>query len=142
MILGIGTDIIEIDRIKASVEKSSIFIKKMFTENEITYFIDRSMNIEVIAGNFSAKEAVSKALGTGIRGFAFKDIEILRDELGKPYVILHNNANKIAEKIVGDNGKYKIHISISHSKENAIAYVILEGDVYENREFSRNKKYR
>ena len=133
MILGIGTDIIEINRVKASVEKNSAFIGKMFTNNEIKYFTNRSMSFEVIAGNFSAKEAVSKALGTGIRGFSFKDIEVLRDELGKPYVTLYNKANKIANDAVGDNGIYKIHLSISHSKENAISYAILEGDFCENR---------
>ena len=133
MILGIGADIIEINRVKAKIEKNSAFIEKMFSDNEIKYFMDRSMNFEVIAGNFSAKEAVSKALGTGIRGFSFKDIEVLRDELGKPYVILHNKANELASNAVGSNGFYKIHLSISHSKENAISYAILEGDFYENR---------
>lgn len=133
MILGIGTDIIEIYRVKSSVEKNYTFIEKMFTENEIQYFRKRSMNIEVIAGNFSAKEAISKALGTGIRGFSFKDIEILRDELGKPYVTLHNKANEIANNISNGNDDYKIHLSISHSKENAIAYAILEGGFGENR---------
>ncbi|MFA6941693.1 MAG: holo-ACP synthase, partial [Clostridiaceae bacterium] len=75
-----------------------------------------------LAGKFSAKEAVSKALGTGIRGFSFKDIEILKDNPGKPYVILKNNAEKLASSF----GNYSISISISHSRENAVAVAILE----------------
>lgn len=126
MIIGIGTDIIEIDRIKLKLDKNENFIKKLFTEEEIRYFNKRKLNPEVIAGNFAAKEAVSKALGTGIRGFSFKDIEILRDKLGKPIVTLHNEAKKIANEICSEFNNYKIHISISHSKENAIAYSIVE----------------
>ena len=90
------------------------------------------MNSEVIAGNFAAKEAVSKALGTGMRGFSFKDIEILRNELGKPEVILHSGANLIGNKLVGNNNSLRIHLSISHNNSNAIAYSVLEGECYGN----------
>lgn len=89
MIIGIGVDIIEIERVRQAIQNNKNFLSKLFTERELDYFINRNMNSEVIAGNFAAKEAVSKALGTGIRGFSFKDIEILRNELGKPEVILH-----------------------------------------------------
>ena len=90
------------------------------------------MNSEVIAGNFAAKEAVSKALGTGIRGFSFKDIEILRNELGKPEVILHSGANLIGNKLVGNNNSLRVHLSISHNNSSAIAYSVLEGEYYGN----------
>ena len=79
MIIGIGTDIIEIERIEIAVKRTKGFINKLFTENEINIFESRGFKSEVIAGNFAAKEAVSKALGTGFRGFGVKDIEILRD---------------------------------------------------------------
>jgi len=121
MILGIGTDIIEIDRIKRAIERTPSFLTKVFTENEIKLFSSKAFKIETIAGNFAAKEAVSKAIGTGIRGFALSDIEILRDNLGKPVV---NISNVVKENIKSEN--YIFHLSISHNKSNAIAYAILE----------------
>ena len=132
MIIGIGVDIIEIERVRQAIQNNKNFLSKLFTEREIDYFISRNMNSEVIAGNFAAKEAVSKALGTGIRGFSFKDIEILRNELGKPEVILHNGANLIGNKLVGNNNSLRVHLSISHNNSSAIAYSILEGEYYGN----------
>lgn len=132
MIIGIGVDIIEIERVRQAIQNNKNFLSKLFTEREIDYFISRNMNSEVIAGNFAAKEAVSKALGTGIRGFSFKDIEILRNELGKPEVILHNGAKSIGNKLVGNNNSLRVHLSISHNNSNAIAYSVLEGEYYGN----------
>ena len=121
MIIGIGTDIIEIDRMgKALINKG--FLHKNFTEKEIEYFLKRKNMSEVVAGNFAAKEAVSKALGTGFRGFGLIDIEVLRNDLGKPQVNLYGQAKNIAER----GGVSKIHISISHNKTQAIAYCITE----------------
>ena len=135
MIIGIGVDIIEIERVRQAIQNNKNFLSKLFTEREIDYFISRNMNSEVIAGNFVAKEAVSKALGTGIRGFSFKDIEILRNELGKPEVILHNGANLIGNKLVGNNNSLRVHLSISHNNSSAIAYSVLEGEYYGNMQF-------
>ena len=132
MIIGIGVDIIEIGRVRQAIRNNKNFLSKLFTEREIDYFISRKMNSEVIAGNFAAKEAVSKALGTGMRGFSFKDIEILRNELGKPEVILHNGANLIGNKLVGNNNSLRVHLSISHNNSSAIAYSVLEGEYYGN----------
>ncbi|WP_415339277.1 holo-ACP synthase [Clostridium perfringens] len=132
MIIGIGVDIIEIERVRQAIQNNKNFLSKLFTEREIDYFISRNMNSEVIAGIFAAKEAVSKALGTGIRGFSFKDIEILRNELGKPEVILHNGANLIGNKLVGNNNSLRVHLSISHNNSSAIAYSVLEGEYYGN----------
>lgn len=132
MIIGIGIDIIEIERVTQAIQKNKNFINKLFTEKEIAYFNDRNMNSEVIAGNFAAKEAVSKALGTGIRGFSFKDIEVLRNQLGKPEVTLYNGAKVIGNELVGDNKSLKIHLSISHNNSSAIAYAVLEGEYYGN----------
>ena len=132
MIIGIGVDIIEIERVRQAIQNNKNFLSKLFTEREIDYFISRNMNSEVIAGNFAAKEAVSKALGTGMRGFSFKDIEILRNELGKPEVILHNGANLIGNKLVRNNNSLRVHLSISHNNSSAIAYSVLEGEYYGN----------
>lgn len=121
MIIGIGTDIIEIYRIEKVINRTSNFLKRSFTENEIEYFKKKGLKANVIAGNFAAKEAISKALGTGIRGFGLQDIEILRDELGKPIAKLSDKIYDLLDKV-----EFNIHVSISHSKENAIAYAIME----------------
>ena len=119
MIIGVGTDISEISRVEKACEKQN-FIEKCYTDKEIEFIGSRA---ESLAGNFAVKEAVSKALGTGFRGFALRDIECLRDELGKPYVVLHGGALERFESIGGN----KILVSISHSKSDAIAFVVIEG---------------
>ena len=122
MIFGVGTDIVEIRRIKNAMENNSGFLEKIFTNAELDYLKSRNLRAEYVAGRFAAKEAVSKALGTGFRGFDFKDIEIDRTTLGKPIVILKGKAKLIAKK----EGQYNIHLSISHGEESAVAYAILE----------------
>lgn len=121
MIIGIGTDIIEIERIEKAIKTNKSFLEKLFTKDENILFKSKAMRTEVIAGNFAAKEAISKALGTGVRGFSFKDIEILRDELGKPIAKLNE---KVESKI--ETKSYKLNISISHNNTSAIAFAVLE----------------
>lgn len=121
MILGIGTDIIEIDRISRAIDNTPMFLEKIFTKREIEQLTRSKLRVESVAGNFAVKEAVSKALGTGVRGFNFKDIEVLRDELGKPVVEV---SDKIKELIKVNN--YLFNVSISHNKTMAIAFVVLE----------------
>ena len=94
-ILDIGVDIIEIYRIKELLDKNPRFLEKMFTSKEIEYFESKGFKAETIAGNFAAKEAISKSIGTGIRKFNLRDIEVLRDELGKPIVKTYNNFKQI-----------------------------------------------
>lgn len=120
MIIGIGTDIIEIDRINKAVINTKGFLNKTFTEKEMELFSEKKMRAQTIAGNFAAKEAFVKALGIGMRGITFKDIEVLRDELGKPYI---NLSDKVAEKY---SLEFNVLVSISHNKESAISFVILE----------------
>jgi len=129
MIAGIGIDIVEISRIERILKDNSLFLYKIFNEEEIIYLKNRNLRYEYVAGRFAAKEAVSKALGTGFTGFSFKDIIIKNTELGKPIVELKKPAKEIAEK----QGKYKMHLSISHSRENAIAYAVWEVDNFEDR---------
>ena len=121
MILGIGTDIIEIDRISNAINNTPMFLEKIFTKRELDQLTRSKLRVESVAGNFAAKEAVSKALGTGVRGFGLKDIEILRDELGKPIVEV---SDKVKELIKVDN--YIFNVSISHNRTCAIAFVVLE----------------
>lgn len=115
--IGIGNDIIEINRIEKAIKKIN-FITKVFTENEIKLFEIKGKRTEFFAGRFAAKEAVSKALGTGFREFSLTDIEILNDSLGKPYVTFKNSIDSY-------NKKYFIDISISHCKEYATAVAII-----------------
>ena len=122
MIIGVGVDIIEIDRIEAAIGRNESFINKVFSDSEIAYMKDKKSMLQHAAGMFCAKEAVSKALGTGISGFSLKDIEVGRDEKGKPQIMLHGGARSIAEAY----GDYKIHLSISHGRDNAVAYAVLE----------------
>ena len=119
-ILDIGVDIIEINRIKKIVDKNEKFLKRFFTIKEIEYFRDKGFKSETIAGNFAAKEAISKSIGTGIRKFNLKDIEVLRNDLGKPIVKTYNNLNQICI----DYNVLEIKVSISHCKNYAIANAI------------------
>ncbi len=121
MIIGVGVDIVQVDRIQKNIEKQK-FIDKVYTDKEKEYLIKRKLNPQTAAGLFAAKEAVSKALGTGISGFNITDIEILKDEFNKPEIMLHNNALKISK----DKGIDKINISISHEKDYAIAFAVAE----------------
>ncbi len=119
----VGTDIIEIDRIKVAIEKSrrNSFLEKVFTANEIKYCEGRKASkYESYAARFAGKEAVSKAFGTGIGAkAAFNEIEILNDNLGKPYVVLHGAAKEYFTSIASS----EVSISLSHCKDYAIAYV-------------------
>ena len=123
MIVGLGNDIIEIDRIQKAINNGR-FLEKYFTEKENKLFAERKNKVECIAGNFAVKEAVSKVLGTGFRKFGLTDIEVLRDDLGKPYIILHNNAKDIADSLKINN----FFVTISHCKKYVNAVAIGESD--------------
>lgn len=121
MIVGIGNDIIEIERIEKAISKEG-FKNKVYTQRELENIEKRGDRVETYAGIFSAKEAISKAIGTGVREFSLTDLEILNDDLGKPYVIVSEKLDKI---IKDKKENYQIEISISHSKKYAIAMVII-----------------
>ena len=121
MIVGIGNDIIEIERIEKAISKEG-FKAKVFTQREIENIVKRGNRAETYAGVFSAKEAISKAIGTGVREFSLTDLEILNDDLGKPYVVVSEKLDKILRNKKED---YQIEISISHSKKYATAMAII-----------------
>ncbi len=123
MILGIGTDIIEINRIENAITRTTSFFGKIFTTNEIAYFESKNNRVETIAGVFAAKEAVSKALGTGFRSFSPRDIEITPDQLGRPTVCLLNGAQVLGQSL----GVTALQVSISHCQTYAVAYALAEG---------------
>lgn len=119
MILGIGTDIIEIERIEKACRKDA-FLTRVFTPEECRQAKGKASKL---AGSFAVKEAVAKVFGTGFRTFMPNHIEVLRDELGKPYVNLYGNAKSLAVKL----GITRIHVSISNTKTQCIAFAIGEG---------------
>ena len=121
MIVGIGNDIIEIERIEKAILKEG-FKNKIYTQRELENIEKRGNRTETYAGIFSAKEAISKAIGTGVREFSLTDLEILNDDLGKPYVVVSEKLDKIIKSKKED---YQIEISISHSKKYAIAMAII-----------------
>jgi len=122
MILSIGNDIIEVARIQSAIERrGEPFLKKILTENELLYCRQFTPPYMRVAGRFAAKEAVSKALGTGIGGeISWHDIEILNEPSGKPGVIL----SKRAKEMIGESAE--IILSISHCKEYAMATALLQ----------------
>ena len=123
MIIGIGCDIIEINRVEKAVQSES-FKKRVFTEAEIAYCESRGkQQFASFAARFAAKEAVLKAFGTGLRGGELVEIEVLNDELGCPQLSLRGYHGELAKS----KGVGKIHVTLSHSKDSAMAYVVLEG---------------
>ncbi|MBI5755682.1 MAG: holo-ACP synthase [Nitrospirae bacterium] len=124
MIIGTGIDIVAIKRIRdAEAKWGRRFLDRVFTEGEIKYaFIHKSPYI-YLAARFAAKEAMMKALGTGlINGLKWKDVEVINKESGRPEVVLHGKVKDIATH----TGVTNIHLSISHDGEYAIAHVLLE----------------
>ena len=130
MIISNGIDIIDIRRIKKTIEKYNYrFKKKCFHQGEINKSENRLKSAESYAKRYAAKEACAKALGTGLaRGVFWKDIEVKNDRFGKPKIELHNNALKFVKKIFKKND-FTIELSLSDEKNYAIANVT----VYENK---------
>ena len=121
MIYGIGVDIEEVGRIKAVMNGRESFIERFFSKAEAEMFAEKRFNPETVCGNFCAKEAFVKALGTGFRGVVLKDIEVLRDELGSPY---YRISGALAEKLADKGLKY--NLSLSHTAQTAVAFCVIE----------------
>jgi holo-[acyl-carrier protein] synthase len=114
-------DLVEIDRVAAVIGRwGDRFLTRVFTDAERAYCRGR---VPELAVRFAAKEAVSKALGTGIVGMAWRDIEVVPDPRGKPLVVLHNRARARASEL----GLTAFEISLSHSRDMAIAMVVAQG---------------
>ena len=124
MIFGTGIDIIEVDRIKNSIQKySDRFKKKIFTQKEIDYCHSQADPAKHFAARFTVKEAVLKCFGTGMTGgILWKDIEVDKKNSGQPVLNLHGNGKKLFNQL---NLKH-IHISITHDKTYAVAHAIAE----------------
>lgn len=125
MIIGIGSDIVDIKRIERIwKEKGDQFLNRLFTHDEIAYAFKKSNPAPTLANRFAAKEAVFKAIGTGkALGFSWKDVSVVNDELGKPTVILSGKADLYLRQKINS---YTIHLSLSHSDHMAQAFAIIE----------------
>jgi holo-[acyl-carrier protein] synthase len=125
MVLGLGTDLIEIARIKESVERhGERFLHKVFTEGEIAYCMSKKINsAESFAARFAAKEAGAKALGTGIsRGVSWKELEVRRETGERPTLHLSGRAAERAAQM----GVRTLSLSLTHSRDVAMAVVVAE----------------
>ena len=125
-IFGIGTDIVNIKRIEKSIKKrGNKFKEKVFSRSEILYCEKKKNSGSFYAKRFAAKEAFSKALGTGIRkGVNLKDIEVANDSIGKPFIIIKGSTNSLLKKRLKSK-KYNIYLSLSDDKPWAQATVII-----------------
>ncbi len=123
MIYGIGTDIIEIERIEKSLTKTPTMKDRLFHQAEQDYCEDKTRKYEHYAARFAAKEAFLKALGTGLRdGLAFHEIVVMNNKLGAPSFKLIGKSKEIVESL----NLVSIKVSMSHVKETAIAFVVIE----------------
>ncbi|MGZ4811259.1 MAG: holo-[acyl-carrier-protein] synthase [Terriglobales bacterium] len=125
MIVGTGIDIAEVPRMAAAIQRfGERFLRRVFTAGEIRYCDAKANRIERYAARFAAKEAALKAIGTGWKnGVAWTDIEVRREPGGRPSIAFSGKAAEFAARL----GAKRASLSLSHTKEQAIACVILEG---------------
>ena len=123
-LFGVGTDIIQVNRLKKSLNKKP-FLSRIYSKEEIIKCKRSKINSNCFAKRFAAKEAFSKALGTGIsKGINFNEIVILNEKSGKPYIKLINKTKKIVERKLKKK-IYKISLSIADEKDYAVAFVTI-----------------
>ncbi len=124
MIVGTGVDIAEVHRIRESIERfGERFLRRVFTDGEIQYCEAKVSRFESYAARFAAKEASMKALGTGWNhGVRWRDVEVVRPKGQRPTIQFHGQAAVFAQKL----GARNVALSITHTREQALAHVILE----------------
>jgi holo-[acyl-carrier protein] synthase len=124
-ILGVGIDLIEVERIQHSLDRfGERFIKRVFTEGEIAYCQSMKFPARHFAARFAAKEAVSKAFGTGIgKAMGWRDIDVHKKPSGEPFLVLHGGADILAQ----DRAVKSAWITLSHTDHHAVAMIVIEG---------------
>jgi holo-[acyl-carrier protein] synthase len=125
MILGVGIDIIEVARVKASHERfGERFLNRLLLADEIAYCLSHKNSAPFIAARFAAKEAISKAFGTGVGAqLGWQDLEIRRKKSGEPFVVLHGKG----KELFASRGAKRLLVSLSHTENYAAATAVLEG---------------
>lgn len=119
-IRGLGVDIVEIDRMRRALQRHPQMRERLFSEAERAYCESRNKPEIHYAMRFAAKEAVLKALGTGFRGMRFRDVEVMRDDTGRPVPTLHGRAREVAE----ERGVIELHLSLSFTHSTAVASAV------------------
>ena len=124
-VIGIGVDLVENARIEHSLERfGEWFLHRVFTAGEIEYSQSMKYPARHLAARFAAKEAVSKAFGTGIgKAMGWKDIDVRRKASGEPFLILEGGAKRLAE----ERRVSKVLITLSHTEHHAMAVIVVEG---------------
>lgn len=124
-VMGVGVDLVENARIEHSLERfGERFLHRVFTAGEIEYSQSMKFPARHLAARFAAKEAVSKAFGTGIgKSMSWKDIDVRRKESGEPYLVLEGGAKALA----AERNVTKVLITLSHTEQHAMAAVVIEG---------------
>lgn len=123
-ILGIGVDLVEVERIQHSLDRfGERFMKRVFTEGEITYCQSMKFAARHFAARFAAKEAVSKAFGTGIgKAMGWRDIDVHKKESGEPFLVLYGGADRLAKS----RDMKSSWITLSHTEHHAVAMIVIE----------------
>ncbi|MGI2028571.1 holo-ACP synthase [Endozoicomonas acroporae] len=123
MIVGIGTDIVRIDRIERSLSRlGEAFARRILTDHELSQWQQRSSSPAWLAKRFAAKEAVAKAFGTGIGKLSFQHIEVRNNTSGAPELFLYDHGLELQQQ----RGVKRLHLSLSDEQDNVIAFVVLE----------------
>ena len=124
-VIGIGVDLVECERIQHSLDRfGDRFLRRVFTDGEIGYSTTMKFPARHLAARFAAKEAVSKAFGTGIgKSMGWRDIDIRKKESGEPYLVLSGGAEELAK----ERGVTNSLITLSHTDHHAMAMIVLEG---------------
>jgi holo-[acyl-carrier protein] synthase len=124
-VIGIGVDLVECARIQHSLDRfGDRFLRRVFTEGEIEYCLSMKFPARHLAARFAAKEAVSKAFGTGIgKAMGWRDIDVHKKPSGEPFLVLAGGAEQLAR----ERGVKHTLITLSHSREHAVATIVLEG---------------
>jgi holo-[acyl-carrier protein] synthase len=120
--IGIGVDVVEIERFRTSLERTPTMRERLFTASELAYVAPKSDPVPSLAARFAAREAVMKSLGVGLGAFGFHDVWVERAESGAPYLAFAGAAADLAASA----GVVRWHLSLTHSDLVAVAYVVAE----------------
>lgn len=125
MVIGIGIDIVEVERIRKALQDGEALARRVFTARELAYCRERKNQFQHFAGRFAAKEAAMKALGTGWQeGVRWQDVEVIPGDLGQPQLVFSGKA----QELFAAKGGRRSHVTITHASTYAVAAVVLEGE--------------